>query len=332
MPDNTHDIFPEDAIPPAEIAIIENFIRSNFGKRGIDFVRSQYEGRARQLYVDAFGEDLLEPVKAALIERRGLSAVRIGDGEANFLALGAYEGTTNLDRHAFAKSIANQQDCFRVTETWMLILRELMQHAVASADIVGVLGLWRPPAVTGAPKPEEVIARLRRDLRGIPGHFRGIDLMLRWARQGRFQSQIIAPAHFYFSVLAHLDVLMALTKTVFCITDQTPAVEALCKKFPACAIMSIPVGTWSKANGGATAEPGFLTEVEAQLPSDMTGSLCLIGAGVWAEFYCTWVKTRGGVAVDIGSGFDLMAGQSNRPIHRMLPKDVISGFRLSQDS
>jgi len=332
MPANTHDIFPLEAIPSSEIAIIEKFIRSNFHNHDIDLVRSQYEGRARQLYVDAFGEGLLEPVKAALIERRGFSAVRIGDGEANFLALGAYEGTANIDRHAFAKSIANQQDCFRVTETWMLILRELMQHAVASADIVGVLGLWRPPSAIGAPKPEAVITRLRGDLRGIPGHVRGIDLMLRWARQGRFQSQVVAPAHFYFSVLAHLDALIALTKTVFCITNQTPVVEALCRKFPACAFVCIPVGTWCKATGGATAEPGFLTEVEAQLPSDMSGSLCLIGAGVWAEFYCTWVKTRGGVAVDIGSGFDLMAGRGNRPIHRMLPKDVTSGFRLLQDS
>jgi hypothetical protein len=225
IPDTTNQIISRDAIPQAEFAIIEGFIQSHMNVFDIDFVRGRFNGNVRLLYVEPFGEVLLEPVKTALIERRGFSAVRIGDGEANFLALGAYEGTTNLDRHVFAQSIANQQDGFRVTGTWMLIRRELMRHAVASADMVGVLGLWRTSAARET-EAEAWITRLRSDPRGILGHMRGVDLMMRWARQGRLRSQIIAPAHFYFSVLAHLDKLMALAKTVFCITTRANTARA----------------------------------------------------------------------------------------------------------
>jgi hypothetical protein len=41
----------------------------------------------------------------------------------------------------------------------------------------------------------------------------------------------------------------------------------------------------------------------------MAGTLCLVGAGMWAELYWTWIRRRGGVAVDIGSGMVLLAGQ-----------------------
>ena len=41
-----------------------------------------------------------------------------------------------------------------------------------------------------------------------------------------------------------------------------------------------------------TCEPSFLANVEAALPKDLRGWLCLVGAGVWAEIYCHWIKQR----------------------------------------
>ena len=52
------------------------------------------------------------------------------------------------------------------------------------------------------------------------------------------------------------------------------------------------------------------------MPNDLRGCLCLIGAGPWAEIYCTWVKQRGGVAIDLGSGFDLLEGKVTRVMHK----------------
>ena len=61
---------------------------------------------------------------------------------------------------------------------------------------------------------------------------------------------------------------------------------------------------------------GYMNWINRELGKDLIGVLCLIGARPWAEFYCTWVKERGGVAVDIGSAFDLLAGTPIRSFHQ----------------
>ena len=307
--------------------VFEKYIRAHPELFDTEYIRETYNKQGLKLFFDPLANDLLQPAKEALLKQRPFSAVRIGDGEANFLAFGAYKGTPNLDRYAFAASIANQKDSFRVNETWMLVLRELMRHAVLSADIVGVLGLWTPiPAKGGS--LDAVVDNFHKDPRGVPGHLRGIDLMLRWATEGHFKSKCLAPAHLYFSVICHLEELILLTEKVICITDKQLVVDALRQKFSNSQFEQIIVGKWQNSSGSDVALPGFLSKVEAELPEDMTGCLCLIGAGVWAEFYCTLAKQRGGVAIDIGSGFDLLAGISSRPVHKYLSDSLITNLKI----
>jgi hypothetical protein len=155
--------------------------------------------------------------------------------------------------------------------------------------------------------------------------------MLRWATEGHFKSKSLAPAHLYFSVLCHLEELVMLTDNVICITNKQPAIEALRQRFPNCQFESIVVGKWRQSSKSAVAQPDFLSEVEAQLPEDMSGCLCLIGAGVWAEFYCTWAKQRGGVAIDVGSGFDLLAGVPSRPMHKGISGSLNANLKITKN-
>ena len=142
MSENTTGQYSKNSIPKEELRVFEKYIRAHPEYYDTEYIRGIYDKQGLKLFLDPFANDLLEPAKEALLKQRPFSAVRIGDGEANFLAFGAYEGTPNMDRYAFAATITNQKDSFRVDETWMLVLRELMRHAVLSADIVGVLGLW----------------------------------------------------------------------------------------------------------------------------------------------------------------------------------------------
>lgn len=41
-------------------------------------------------------------------------------------------------------------------------------------------------------------------------------------------------------------------------------------------------------------------------------SLCLVGAGIAGKIYCNWFRDRGGVSMDIGSIFDSWAGYATR--------------------
>lgn len=42
------------------------------------------------------------------------------------------------------------------------------------------------------------------------------------------------------------------------------------------------------------------------------GHVCLVGAGVIGKIYCNWFRDRGGIALDLGAVFDLMAGFATR--------------------
>lgn len=51
------------------------------------------------------------------------------------------------------------------------------------------------------------------------------------------------------------------------------------------------------------------------------GNPCLVGAGVIGKIYTNWFRDRGGVAIDIGAVFDLLAGFETRGPGRGLDKE-----------
>lgn len=55
--------------------------------------------------------------------------------------------------------------------------------------------------------------------------------------------------------------------------------------------------------------------------AQVSGHVCLVGAGVIGKIYCNWMRDRGGIAIDLGAVFDLWAGFSTRGQQRGL--DVI---------
>lgn len=52
------------------------------------------------------------------------------------------------------------------------------------------------------------------------------------------------------------------------------------------------------------------------------GNPCLVGAGVIGKIYCNWFRDRGGIAIDMGAVFDLLAGFATRGPERGL--DVVN--------
>ena len=258
---------------------------------------------------DPLGIGVLRPVIRALKRKKPFSAVRIGDGEACVIAYGAYAGTPNLDRHVVAECLRRMKDSFRVTEVWMSILRDMMMASVLEADLIGCRGLAKPSVSL-----TDFKERAQNNLRGAVGVFRAVDFMLRLAQGRSLSGKVVGSAHFYFSVLDHLETLLLHAPNVVCISSEAQVTEKLNEKYPRNRFTHIPVGK-AQSDVSSRSEPSFLREVESCLPLDMRGTLCLVGAGIWAETYCMWIKRRGGCAIDIGSGFDLMAGKVTRPVH-----------------
>ncbi len=251
-------------------------------------VTEMYRSLGLETLPDPFCEEVPDLIAKALREERPYSVIRLGDGEINLLSFGAYD-TPHLDRFCAAASIRKRADTFIPNELWLLALREMMMAAVAQADIVGVVGLWRPVAKLDA---EAFVAQIGRKLRGYSGHWRGIDYMLRLAREGVLRDKVVASAHLYFGVLEHLDRIFAAAKSVLLVTSYTGASELLKSRFPGTAIDTMLISQPKDEQTPLADSPRFLQSVVAALPDDLSGCCCLVGAGIWAELYCTWIKQK----------------------------------------
>ena len=321
---------PTTAIPEQEIELFKRQVRSKIEYDDPQWIIDAYRKCGLTVLPGAFNAQVAALIVAALREGTPLSVIRIGDGEANIVAYRNDMGTPNLDRHALAETLSTMEDSFDVSELWMTILRDLCLLAIGQADIVGVRGFssTRDPLAV-RPRKDAILRRLSHDLRGAVGGWRSIDLMLRFAELGFLFDKTIASAHLYFSVLKNLDEIISNATTIICITSRGDVAAALRRKYPHSEITHIAVGRGSGAGQGeASILPEFLLDVEDRLPGNMQGCLCLVGAGVWSEIYCTWIRRKGGVGVDIGSGFDLLAGKVTRPFHRAALESTANSFAL----
>jgi hypothetical protein len=299
-----------------EIEYLRSLIRRRPEYLSTDWMIAAYASLGREVLADPFDSSVSRHLIDALRARKPFSVIRLGDGEMNILAWGTDPQTPSLDRFSIKAIVAGQEDSFVPDELWSVVLRELMISAVLQADVVGVLGLWRPSKHIGL---AGFLALLKKNPRGCSGQWRGLDYMLRWGQTGILRDKIVASAHLYFGVLRHLDEIISHAERIFLITSHVGVAEKLRVKFPTRHFEHIPVGrARGRPNPGPVSGPQFLLWTAAELPLDLRGCCCLVGAGPWAEFYCTWIKQRGGVAVDIGSGFDLLAGSVSRPVHRAL--------------
>jgi hypothetical protein len=207
-----------------------------------------------------------------------------------------------------------QADRFLPTRELFLALRGALELSILAADIVGVLGLWSQVPIL----VETVLTKLPSDPRGISGQIRARYLAL-GLPEVLPPPTVFASAHLYVGVLTNLDRLVAAATRVVCITGRAAAVSRLRSRYPDIAIEHIPVGADPNQEEDIPLRPGFLDRVRRALPDDASGVLHLVGSGPWSEIYCQWIKERGGVGVDLGSGFDLLAGMSTRPVHQHLP-------------
>jgi hypothetical protein len=133
------------------------------------------------------------------------------------------------------------------------------------------------------------------------------------------ESVVFASAHLYVGVLLNLERLLAAAERVVCITGRDAGVAKLRSRCPDIAIEHIAVGSDPLRDEQIPSAPDFLHRVRDALPDNAQGVLHLVGSGPWSEIYCQWIKERGGVGVDLGSGFDVLAGMVTRPVHRHLP-------------
>ena len=222
---------------------------------------------------DPYDATIIKPIVAMLKKKKPFSVIRINDGEANFLAYGAYPGTINLDKHVVAVWLQTRlklDDNVEINEIWFVMLRELMMESVLDADIIGCRNLSK--RIRHFSDVDALYQRAKKDNfmdypRGSVGAFRAISYIQHLAASGRLKGKIIGSGQLYFSILDHLNILFRHVSDIICISSQMEAVENLQDRFPQKKFTWIPHGQHENMN---KFEPSFILNVESNLSSDLT--------------------------------------------------------------
>ena len=305
-------------IPQREIEFFLEQIRSHPEFLDVNFIKDKYESYELSVISDPFSKKLIDEIIKAISSNSPFSVVRIGDGEANLLTYQHYSQTPNLNIYSANNIISIQQNSFTPNHEYLKNISKLISESIKKSDIVGVIGLWR----VKTPTTDSICNKFLDDYRGILGHWRAIDHLLYLANKGVLANKTIASAHLYFSVLKHLPKILSVTKKLLIVSDNTSIEKIIKKKFNNIQIEFIDTSSLNiKQNKHLRFKndiPLFFYKFLELLPPNLHGYVCLIGSGPWTEIYCLWIKQRGGIAIDIGSGFDLLNNKLSRPIHHFI--------------
>lgn len=322
-------MYNKNEIPKGELFSELKFIHTaqkNYTAQNLEKI---FKDGGASVFPDVRSQEVVRAIRNSINSKEPLSVIRIGDGEGNLLSYLSHAETPFLDNMAATSIINAQQDRFIPSEARILEIKRMMRSAIFDGDIIGIRGLdsFSSPSENNENKKNKsnilsspvTLQKVSADPRGVSGYWRSIDYIANMAKSGALNGKMITSAHLYYAILRGISILRGHVKNLVLISNRPRAIDKISNLVSPKELRVILVGVREK-NSSLPSSPKFLQEVEQQLPQEMAGELCLIGAGPWSELYCSMVKKRGGVGVDFGSGFDLAEGRLTRPIHKIMTK------------
>jgi tetratricopeptide (TPR) repeat protein len=250
-------------------------------------------------------------IASAVREGRAFSLVRLGDGEGNMLPYGApYERFRPTDY------AATQRVWWGRAQDEADSLESLLRAAVDGADVVGIPDLFRLSYVTSYSA-----------LRGANGRSRNVRGLVAAFEYGTHHPQALLTSCHIHQALSHWgmwDILLPQLGSVSLITCHAGLGPALGEQFGleiACTYLVPPEA--KHAAKFTTSPPGLhfpdvFESLRGPLGRVPQGHVVLVAAGMLGKIYCHWIKSAGGIALDVGSAADHWCGYNTRPAHETL--------------
>lgn len=255
---------------------------------------------------------VVSPVIDAIIERirtrTPASFVRMGDGEGNVLfhKWGHYRALSGYCLRRISRICFGAPDIIHANFS---LFSDILTQAIEQADFIG--GPPRSSIDAGFDKPVEEI-----DVRGVCG-MRGIYNYLAtdfprarlkgkmWG--GTFYSRGLMP---YYTCFLHR---LPFVGVVTCYEDLAPA---LARHFDIKDHAAVLIPMQASIARRMDTPNGHLERYTAILDDirpPFQGAVYIVAAGHLGKGYCTMIKRRGGIAIDVGSIADVWMGITSRP-------------------
>ncbi len=251
----------------------------------------------------------------SLAARTPFMMLRIGEGEANLVRFAEHEGSFEAKLiNALFQMHDNQILGIEDSRT---IARELLE-SVAAADVVGLRPLCPAPIDQHLNAIAQTIES--GDIRGALGMIEAFSQADRAVRNRVYQHVVLTSAWVHLTLLEHLDKLLDGAQRVIVITGRQELARLFSDKLQArlAAFLTIPLQASDQdLPARAFHYPDRYRQIIDALAGDLHGTLVLVGAGIFGKKYCAVAKQHGAVALDLGSAFDILAGNRTRPVHSL---------------
>jgi hypothetical protein len=231
-------------------------------------------------------QDFTEEIFAAIKDGRSASFMRFNDGEAKFVGTSEFYPSSQI-----VQIIRRQFGDNGLTDLDIESLKAKASHAVRGATVVGLPPSDWPQEFSFA---RNVVTRLIQDQ---PLRTTHVDFHQHLFASQFFQ-RLFALGH-PVSLVTCRDVSAFLTETYNANISR---------------VYLVP----EQADGSVSGQikphyPIYCDWLTRVLETSSSNRLFLVGAGICGKIYCDAIQRAGGIAVDVGSIFDLWAGRFSRP-------------------
>ena len=257
----------------------------------------------------------------AIEAKTPFSFIRLGDGEGVLLSLSAFSQTIDFDY--MAKHFGTLSN----TLSTLGPLREQMKDSMHSADIIGMRSDIVDVSFNFSEKEFNSPLfqnRFRKAFRLRPAEhmlpkesIRRIALLhdalkkFYYSKSTQFTS---AWLHFDLILSGVLYRLLASQKKIGIITCY-PQLSSRLQELFGLRVDCYTVPPEFSAFSCPKLElhyPDRFFKIKSELRVVSPGMLFIVGAGICGKIYCNWIKSRGGIALDLGSVFDSWMGRCTR--------------------
>jgi hypothetical protein len=230
-----------------------------------------------------------EKIEYAFNNRCPFSIIRLGDGEGMFLGGDFEELYSHSDRET---TLRNWFGNIQFDQNFLDHLTKITHDAILNSDIL---------ALPSEDEPSSAWANV------IPA----------LSRNKLLTRQLIAPFFQIHDMLLNggLNHILSTTKFVGLVTCRTNILEKFQAKYKIETVKCYEIPEEQTHAALSIRLPHFPHRYEELLrliEVPFKGAPFLVGGGILGKVYCSHIKNLGGIAIDIGSIFDVWAGISNR--------------------
>lgn len=249
--------------------------------------------------------------------RQPTALVRLGEGEGNFLPYPEhYQSRQSGDR---ATQISHWWET-RLDEIHTSRISSELIRAIGSADIIGI----PEPAhlildMLPIPTPPD-LSSLSMQWRGVLSVFHYLINSFGKEEAIRLHSRLITASfiNYDLELWGGYDLIMQAAGSCSVICSHPDIAAVLRDRFHVevhQVLLIPPERKFAHRASDTSAKshfPDFFEHLARTLTVCEKGELFLVAAGILGKSYCTWIKERGGIAIDIGSMVDFWCGARTR--------------------